>query len=231
MATPEDALFGPSAFMDFIHQMQLDVTGAKISFAAPLVYDALPEGELKVRDIYRLYPYENNLYVLWLTGREIKNYLEMSYGLWTTRMSSSDDHLLLLDEAGNWLKHPYFYFDSAAGIVYEVDVTKPIGDKVSIKHMADGTPFRMDERYMVAMNSYRAHGGGGLLTSGAGITHEQLHERTEYATTADLRFYMLNYIEMRDSISPRTLNQWRFVPERWTVGAGLRDRELLFGKE
>lgn len=231
MATPEDALFGPSAFMDFIHQMQLDVTGAKISFAAPLVYDALPEGELKVRDIYRLYPYENNLYVLWLTGREIKNYLEMSYGLWTTRMSSSDDHLLLLDEAGNRLKYPYFYFDSAAGIIYEVDVAKPIGDKVSIKHMADGTPFRMDERYMVAMNSYRAHGGGGLLTSGAGITHEQLHERTEYATTADLRFYMLNYIEMRDSISPKTLNQWRFVPERWTVGAGLRDRELLFGKE
>ena len=231
MATPEDALFGPSAFMDFIHQMQLDVTGAKISFAAPLVYDALPEGELKVRDIYRLYPYENNLYVLWLTGREIKNYLEMSYGLWTTRISSPDDHLLLLDEAGNRLKNPYYYFDSAAGIIYEVDVTKPIGDKVSIKHMADGKPFRMDERYMVAMNSYRAHGGGGLLTSGAGITHEQLQERTEYATTADLRFYMLNYIEMRDSISPKTLNQWRFVPERWTVGAGLRDRELLFGKE
>ena len=226
-----DALFGPSAFMDFIHQMQLDVSGAKISFAAPLVYDVLPEGELKVRDIYRLYPYENSLYVLWLTGREIKNYLEMSYGLWTTQMTSPSDHLLLLDDAENQLKHPYYYFDSAAGIIYDVDVTKPIGDKVTIKHMADGTPFRMDARYMVAMNSYRTHGGGGLLIKGAGITHEQLQERIEYTTTADLRFYMLNYIEMRKTISPQPLHQWKFVPERWVAPAAKRDKALLFVQE
>ena len=96
--------------------------------------------------------------------------------------------------------------------------------------MADGTPFRMDDRYMVAMNSYRANGGGGLITEGANITHEELQERIEYTTTADLRFYMINYIEMRKNISPEPLNQWRFVPERWTVNAGARDRELLFGK-
>ena len=227
-----DALFEPSAFMDLVHQMQLDISGAKVSFAAPLVYDdILPEGEVKVRDIYRLYPFENNLYVLWLTGLEIKNYLEMSYGLWTSQMTSPNDHLLLLDDAKNQLKHPYYHFDSAAGIIYDVDVTKPIGDKVTIKRMADGTPFRMDARYMVAMNSYRAHGGGGLLSEGAGITHEQLQERIEYTTTADLRFYMLNYIEMRKTISPQSLRQWRFVPEQWVAPAAKRDRALLFGQE
>ena len=61
-AATRDALLGPSVFMDFMHQMQLDISGAKVSFAAPLVYDyVFPEGEVKVRDIYRLYPYENNL--------------------------------------------------------------------------------------------------------------------------------------------------------------------------
>ena len=64
------------------------------------------------------------------------------------------------------------------------------------------------------MNSYRAHGGGGLITEGAGITHEEMLKRIEYTTTADLRFYMLNYIEMRKNISPKPLNQWRFVLER-----------------
>lgn len=231
-ADMRDALFGPSAMMDFIHQMQLDVSGAKVSFAAPLVGDyTLPEGEVRVSDIYRLYPYENTLYMLWLTGREIKDYLEMSYARWTTQMTSPDDHLLLLDEAGEELKHRYYHFDSAAGIIYEVDVTRPAGKRVNIKSMADGAPFSMEARYMVAMNSYRALGGGGLITEGAGITLEKLQERIEYTTTADLRFYMINYIEMRKSISPEALNHWRFVPERWTVKAGERDRKLLFGKE
>ena len=137
--------------------------------------------------------------------------------------------MLLLDRGE--LKHPYYYFDSAAGIIYEVDVTRPAGKKVDIKCMANGTPFCMDASYTVAMNSYRAHGGGGLITAGAGITHEQLQERIEYATTADLRFYMINYIEMRKTINPEPLGQWRFVPDQWTIDAGKRDRELLFGRE
>ena len=231
-AATRDALFGPSVFMDFIHQMQLDISGAKVSFAAPLVCDyVFPKGEVKVRDIYRLYPYENNLYVLWLTGREIKDYLEMSYGMWTSQMTSPKDHLLLLDSAEKQLQNPFYYFDSAAGIIYEVDVTKPVGQRVTISRMADGTPFNMTTHYMVAMNSYRAHGGGGLLTEGVGITREKLQRRIEYTTTADLRFYMINYVDMRKTVNPQSLHQWRFVPEQWTVPAAAKDKQLLFGEE
>ena len=227
-----DALFGTSALMDFIHQMQLDVSGAKISFAAPLTLDGkIPEGEIRVRDIFRLYPYENTLYVVWLTGREVKNYLEASYDRWINQMHSPEDHLLQLDMAQNELKNSFQHFDSAAGVIYEVDVTKPRGKRISIKHMADGDPFDMEARYMVAMNSYRALGGGQLMTEGAGITYECLQERIEYTTTADLRFYMLNYIEMRKSITPERLYHWRFVPQRWTLPAAERDRNLLFGEE
>ena len=168
---------------------------------------------------------------MWLTGREIKDYLEMSYGMWVSQMTSPKDHLLLLDSAEKQLQNPFYYFDSAAGIIYEVDVTKPIGQRVTIDRMADGTPFNMSTRYMVAMNSYRAHGGGGLLTEGAGITHEELQRRIEYTTTADLRFYMINYIDMRKTVSPRSSHQWRFVPERWAIPAAERDRQLLFGEE
>ena len=59
-----------------------------------------------------------------------------------------------------------FNFDSAAGIIYTVDVTKPDGEKVAILSMADGTPFDMDKMYKVAVNSYRGNGGGELLTKG-----------------------------------------------------------------
>ena len=84
---------------------------------------------------------------------------------------------------------------------------------------------------MVAMNSYRAHGGGDLITKGAGITHEQMLKRLEYTTTVDLRFYMLNYIEMAKTIEPHPLHQWKFVPEQWTKEAAQRDRKALFGEE
>ena len=196
-ATMGDVLLGPSALIDFMHKMQLDVSGAKVSFAAPLMPGGeLPEGEVKVSDVYQLYPYENFLYVLWLTGREIKDYLELSYDRWLAHLANpeADSH-----------------FDSAAGIIYEVDAARPMGRRVTIKRMADGTAFDMDKRYMVAMNSFRAHDGGGLMKEGAGITHEELQKRIEYSTTADLRFYMINYIEMRTNVAPEALNHWKFV--------------------
>ena len=86
-----------------------------------------------------------------------------------------------------------------------------MGRRVTIKCMADGTSFDMNKRYMVAMNSFRAHNGGGLMAEGAGIAHEELQERIEYSTTADLRFYMINYIEMRKNVAPEALNHWKFV--------------------
>ena len=197
MATMEDVLEGPSALVDFMHQMQLDVSSAQISFTAPLVRDAIiPEGIVRVEDIYRLYPYENFLYVLWLTGEEVKNYLEFSYDKWL----SLDSH----PEMGG-------YADSAAGIVYKVHADKPKGSRVDILRMADGTTFELDKYYRVALNSYRALGGGGFITEGAGIGYDELAQRVVTMETADLRFQMINYIEMCKEISPQALNQWEFV--------------------
>lgn len=230
-----EAYFGPSRFMDFIHRMQLDVTKAQVSFAAPLSYDAIvPEGDICVRDMFNLYRYENMLYVMHLSGQEIKDYLEMSYAQWVNQMKRPNDHLLLFAEEREGqaprLEHIFSNFDSAAGILYEVDVTKPAGQRIRIKSMTDGTPFRLDEYYRVALNSYRGTGGGELLTKGAGIPHEQLERRIIQTTDIDLRFYMLSYIEMRGEITPPRMNEWKFVPERWTVPAAQRDYTLLFGK-
>ena len=124
----KDAFFGPSAFIDLIHQLQLDITGADISFCAPLSATAeIKEGDIYMSDMFNLYKFENLLYTMELTGKEIKDFLEMSYTLWTNRMESADDHLLLLNDEPDhfgWFKNPSFNFDSAAGILYTVDVTK-----------------------------------------------------------------------------------------------------------
>lgn len=231
----KEAFFGPSAFVDLIHQLQLDITGADISFCAPLsAYAEIKKGDICVSDMFNLYKYENLLYTMKLTGKEIKDFLEMSYALWTNQMQSPDDHLMLLNEEDNGFgrfKNPSFNFDSAAGIIYTVDVTKPQGEKIRIERMANGEPFDLNKTYRVAVNSYRGNGGGDLLTKGAGIPKTELAKRIVYSTDKDLRYYLMKRIEEVKMLDPKPLNQWKFIPEEWTVPASKRDYDILFGEK
>jgi len=191
------AFFGPSAFVDFIHSLQLDISGADISLVAPLSFDAeIKKGDIHVSDMFNLYKYENMLYVMTLSGKEIKDILEDSYYMWTNQMKSPQDHLLWFKEKRREgaedrasFQNFSFNFDSAAGIIYTVDVTKPKGAKITVVSMADGAPFDLNKVYKVALNSYRGNGGGELLTKGAGIPQEQLKDRIIFSTDKDLRFY------------------------------------------
>ena len=170
-----------------------------------------------------------------MTGKEIRNYLEMSYDQWIATMRTPDDHIMLMDQRTNSKKEPYFVFrnlafnfDSAAGINYEVDVTKEKGSRIHILSMADGTPFDNDRWYNVVMNSYRANGGGELLTKGAGIPQDQLTKRITYKSERDQRHYLTKAIEEAGNIDPKPNGNWRFVPDEWTKPALERDRKLLF---
>lgn len=230
------AFFGPSAFVDFIHSLQLDISGADISLVAPLSFDAeIKKGDIHVSDMFNLYKYENMLYVMTLSGKEIKDILEDSYYMWTNQMKSPQDHLLWFKEKRREgaedrasFQNFSFNFDSAAGIIYTVDVTKPKGAKITVVSMADGAPFDLNKVYKVALNSYRGNGGGELLTKGAGIPQEQLKDRIIFSTDKDLRFYLMNYIEKKGTLDPRALNQWKFIPEDWTRPAAKRDYKYLF---
>lgn len=235
--TTRDAYFGPSAFVDLIHSLQLAISGAQISLAAPLSFDAsIAQGDITVGDMFNLYKYENMLYTMRLQGKELKNMLEMSYALWTNQMTSPSDHLLLLRKETYHGKERYrfqnssFNYDSAAGIIYTVDVTKPEGEKVTIYSLADGTSFDEETYYTVAMNSYRGNGGGELITKGAGLSKDELQSRMLTATTKDLRYYLMEYIQTHQNIAPCALNQWKFVPESWANQAIKRDYRLLFNE-
>lgn len=230
-----DCYFGSAAFTDFIHDLQLKITDADVSFNAPLSFDiSIKKGDVHVSDMFNLYKYENQIYVLRMTGREIRKHLEMSYDLWCNTMKSPDDHIMQLSE---WTKEDRqrlgfknlaFNFDSAAGINYEVNVTKPDGEKVRILSMSDGTPFDENKWYRVAMNSYRGNGGGELLTKGAGIPREELKNRIVFESEKDQRYYLMQEIEKAGVMNPQAHNNWRFVPEEWTIKAIERDKKLIF---
>ena len=236
-----DSYFGSSAFVDMIQTIQLEITGADISFAAPLSFDVkINKGPITVGDMFKLYRFENMLYTMSLSGEEIQKYLEYSYSEWLNTMKGPDDLLLKLrtgkdgrptltnDKA--WFKNQSYNFDSAAGINYTVDVSKPEGARITIKGFTDGRLFEKNKMYKVAVNSYRGNGGGGHFTEGAGIPKDELRKRLISSTDRDLRYYILKSIEANKSINPVPLNNWKIIPEKWVKTAMSTEYTQLFGR-
>ena len=238
--TSRDAYFGPSAFVDMIHTIQLEITGADISFAAPLSFDVqINKGPITVGDMFKLYRFENMLYTMSLSGDEVQKYLEYSYSEWLNTMKGPTNLLLKFRTAKDgkptltnnkaWLKNQSYNFDSAAGINYTVDVSKPEGARIEIKGFTDGRPFEKNKMYKVAVNSYRGNGGGGHFTEGAGIPKDELRKRLISSTDRDLRYYLLKSIEAKRTINPVPLNNWKIIPEKWVKTAITSEYDLLFG--
>ncbi|MBK7105162.1 MAG: bifunctional metallophosphatase/5'-nucleotidase [Ignavibacteriae bacterium] len=238
----KNSVFGNSVFVDLIHKIQLELTNADISFTAPLsIYSQIDSGKVYVKDMFDLYRYENLLYTMELTGKEIKDYLEYSYGIWFNTMKDKNDNLLMFEKDENGklifskrnnsaeLKNRYYNFDSAEGIEYVVDVSKIPGDRITIKSFSNENNFDLTKKYKVAINSYRGNGGGGHLVNGAKIPKDELSDRVINSTEKDLRFYMMTWIENQKIINPVENKNWKIIPEDWAQLAKKKDYNLLYG--
>lgn len=229
------AFFRPTPFVDLIHEVQMEVfPDAQISITAPLAENTrIPAGELLVRDLFHLYKYENRVYLMRLSGEEIRGHLEESYDRIYHTMSALDAPMLRLDDEKRRgiylpLAGPSFNFDTAAGIDYTVDLSKPRGKRVKITALSDGTPFSQSENYLVVLNSYRGNGGGGLLTKGAGIPADSIANRRVDVSEQDLRYYLRRFLLKNDPYTPRTISRWTLVPAKWMEVAIPRDSVLLY---
>ncbi len=235
-----NSYFGPSGFVDMIHSIQLEITGADISFAAPLSFDvSISKGPVTVGDMFKLYRYENMLYTIKMSGSEVLKYLEYSYAGWYNTMKNANDFLMkyrldkngkpVLNDGRARLRNQSYNFDSAAGINYTVDVSKPEGERISISSFSDKRRFEKEKIYRVAVNSYRGSGGGGHLTEGVGLSSQELRSRLISSTDKDLRYYIIKAIEKRRIIGPSPNKNWKVIPEDWVRKAIPRDSVLLFG--
>jgi 2',3'-cyclic-nucleotide 2'-phosphodiesterase/3'-nucleotidase len=226
-----DAYFGDSEFIDLIHEVQLGVSGADISFAAPLSYDvAIDSGDLTVDDMFDLYRFENMLYTIEMSGEEIDRYLEFSYGSWLNEPDRLDESLFLTGE-GNYgygfINRPY-NFDSASGIQYVVDAREPYGNKVEITSMSNGSVFDLSAIYRVAINSYRGNGGGGHIDYALKDSGEKTKDRLLSSTRLDLRYYMIEWIEETGIINAVSDENWKIIPEELVDKAYKTEMSKLF---
>ena len=234
-----DAYRGMSDYINLVHTVQMSVPEAQISFAAPLTFDGtVKAGDVIYNDMFTIYPYENQLFVLRLRGSEIRKCLEYSYDSWiqtpgrhVLRMTDSPD---ARTGASRWsfTARPY-NFDSAAGLVYTVDVTRPFGERVKISSLADGTAFDEDGWYNVAMTSYRANGGGNILFKGGGLSKEEADSRV-VARYPEIRDMVYGFISAHEEITPAlvgdpsVIGEWHFVPEKKVSRLMDADMALIF---
>ena len=237
-----DAYRGMSDYLNLLHTLSLSCEPAQISFAAPLTFDGeVKAGTVLYNDLFTIYPYENQLFVVKMSGKEIKDYLEYSYDAWINTISSPKENLLKIQNRPDprngrerWsFKGTAYNFDSAGGLNYVVDVTKPYGERVIITSLADGSTFSLEAEYNVAMTSYRASGGGDIMRKGAGIDTDRIGDRVvEYHP--EIRNILYDYLKTNGSIdpsiigNPKVIGSWKFVPEELAEKALDRDMGLLF---
>ena len=198
-----EALYGPSAWIDEIHKVQLayvnsgtasDV-GASVSIVAPAARNLMIEaGPLQMKDFITALPYENTLSVVRMTGFEIIRFLEYAYAL---RIDNP--------------RGPAYNFDSAAGIIYNVRKNKPVGSRIEVLSMADGSIFIPSEQYHVVMSTFRARGGGGHMTVGVGLSAEELPGRILWVSEKDVRTIFREYLTSRSPVMPRPMDHWRYL--------------------
>lgn len=227
-----EAFFGPSAFMTLIHQAQLDISGADLSFAAPLAFNRqILAGPLTVGDLFDLYRFENLLYTMSLTGEQIQSYLNYSYSQWFSSISEGTGHLISMVESqdGHYrTKTAYYNFDSCLGLDYEVDLTQAQDQMVIIHQLSNGDPFDPKKIYTVAVNSYRGNGGGGLMTAGAGLSEEELDAELISSTDKDLRYYLKSWLQERGTVNIITEENWKVIPASRFDSLRDQDYNLLF---
>jgi 2',3'-cyclic-nucleotide 2'-phosphodiesterase/3'-nucleotidase len=236
-----DAYRGMCDYLNLVHTLSIGCKPAEISFAAPLTFNGHVEpGIIKFNDLFTIYPYENQLFVVKMTGAEIQRYLECSYDKWINTVAKADDRLLKIEaredartQQQRWsFVNRSYNFDSAAGINYTVDVTKPFGERVVISSMADGSAFDPAREYNVAMTSYRASGGGSLMKE-TGIDTDNIDERV-VARYPEIRNILYDYLVENGSIDPEVIGNpavighWEFIPEKIVKPAMDRDMDLLF---
>ncbi len=239
-----EAYKGMCTYLNLVHTLQLGCTPAQISIAAPLTYDGtVKAGTLIYNDLFTIYPYENQLYVVRMTGDELLKLLEASYDHWIRTVKGPGEHVLNIRERDDprtgqkgWsFAERSYNFDSAAGICYTVDVTRPAGERVQVASMADGSAFDPAAEYAVAMTSYRASGGGGLMKA-AGIDTDKIDDRV-ISRYPEIREILYDYLKKNGVIdpavvaNPAVIGSWRFVPDAWAPKSLDSDLKLLFGRD
>ncbi len=195
--TAPDCRFKDSAIIDLIQRVQLEAGKADVSMAACFNPAArIPKGPVTVRNIASLYEYENTLVTVELTGQQLKDALEISAKYFREYQPGKP----LADQVDQ--RVPGYNFDMAQGVSYELDLTRPFGQRVQ-NLTFKGQPLSPTQKLRVVTNNYRVNGGGGFtMYKSAPVV---------YRSSEEVRELIIDWVERNKKIPVAADNNWRIV--------------------
>lgn len=186
--TTVEARYKDAPIIDLITKVQEDVVKAALagtSYASlPVIAQAspfsrtsqIPAGEVTIRDLSSLYVYDNTLVAKLLTGAQVRAYLEYSAEYFVQTAAGAVVDVEKLTNANN---RPDYNYDYVSGLSYDIDVAQPAGSR--IKNLTfQGAPLADGQQFVLAVNNYRANGGGAFPHVAA--AQELWSESTEIRT-------------------------------------------------
>lgn len=219
-----------TALSDLVNNVMFYFTKADISATAPLDTNANHQpGVITVGGVVQIYKYDNNtLYKLRMTGAQVVKWMEWSYGYFGSTINSVPDHSKPAVYLETDLTIPFgtmqgYNHDQFAGIIYEVDLTKPVGARINVVSMANGEPFDTEKEYIIAANDYRSSTQL-LNTSPTGVFKPG--EKTAVLLAQDIQTsggltsmldLIIEYIKLQpaQTIYNSCDNNWKFVNLNW----------------
>ena len=169
----DSARVADTPLIDFILETERRVAGTDLASTAAFSLDAgLDAGPITIAELARLYPYDNTLRAVRITGRQLRDYLEHSARYYRTLPTTGQP------EGGAIVDPtvPGYNFDIVSGVDYTIDLRQPIGSRI-VSLTRTGVPLRDTDTFTLALNNYRQTGGGGYaMLADAPVVYDRQQE-------------------------------------------------------
>jgi 2',3'-cyclic-nucleotide 2'-phosphodiesterase/3'-nucleotidase len=188
-----------TALLDAVQQVQLFYSKADVSFVSAFnTRVAIPRGPVTVREIAALYVYENELYAIEGTGKMVREALENAARYFQTCSGDCSAGPLINRRVIG------YNYDMAQGVDYEIDLTRPVGDRIRNLRWHD-QPLQDTQPLRIAVNNYRSGGSAGYTTfRGAKIV---------WRSGDEIRDLVIRYYIEHKELPTKPDGNWRIVPE------------------
>ncbi|OCG12936.1 2',3'-cyclic-nucleotide 2'-phosphodiesterase [Gilliamella sp. App6-5] len=180
----------------------------------PSAFVDVKKGDLSFRNAADIYLYPNILSVVKVTGKDVKEWLECSAGIY----NQIDKNLTQPQYLINWEKFRTYNFDTIDGVNYQIDVTKPPRYDANCQ-LINPTSERIsnltyqqksidpNQEFLIATNNYRAYSG---IFPGTG------EKNIKFNSPDDLRLllsaYITNTTQKYGIVDVTVDNNWQIAP-------------------
>ena len=193
-------IFEEGPILDLIHQVLKEYTGADVTTACLYGENInVKAGPFRIKDACKIYPFDNSIYKLKVTGSQLKAIMERHCGRFFNKFAPGDVTLSFYD------KMRMYEYDTFSGVSYKIDISKPIGKRI-VDLTYKGKPVYVDQDLTLVVSNYRY---GQLLQENLISPEDVVDSSDNWGDLSTVRSMLIDYVKKHKTISPQVGSAWR----------------------